>query len=873
MNAKRVIGIALTAIALLLLAAGVRLVQMRDVSVADAPRIPPGQRVALPQSADKVRPAALTALTPPEETIADAIVTQVFTLQAGWNAVYLGVEPINPSPLVNEGTTEMPAWVHEKSTIEAVFADLAANGALESVWAYNQPISHKDYIVDPGEGLWDEPGWERYVPAENVGADGVSRGFLTNLHTLHANTGYLVRLKDGASGTVTVSGRPVPGHHRWTRGAYNLAGFPVDPSQPPTVAAFTAGSAITEVRQLSSDGIWSAALAAGATLDNGIAYLVYYDDDPAASANYTAPLDILDAPSNGIAFHSGLFANSAELAIRNLAAEAKDVQVSLPAGAGSPVALHLADGASPPVDLREGTITLSLGAPPANGKVLKFLVPTELQPAAGEAMLQISSADLGTRWLIPVSAEAGSRAGLWAGDIVVNDVSESRLGATDASGGDLTIALTPADAAGLRGAAELHEITEGASTSLKITVTLALPDMTPETMAPPELTAPYITGFVFVDANKNGQCDAAEPGLQGVEVRLDGEATTTQADGRYLFEGLAAGMYGLDITPPEGYTSDFTIELPAAEADQPATPATNALPASVTLDAEGATALEPAEYRAQILPSPHTLPYYDAYEQRVEPSLNFGYVRADRALLRAGLCDQPREQLFDLGFVKNGELTAEIASSLASLVGDSHIYVERNGAAVACGDIVVGAPTSFADGRGSQASFRVLLRVSQSGQTALLPYYVFSDGRRTSSAAFLTLQQPITITGPFGVTGAGLEFDLTLPGDDPLNPFKHKYHPDHDNLDRKFEPYDEDVPPYLYESFGIERRVTLVLTALPHDGDAVAAAGQDWGGSTWGGDYREIVTGLHKNAITARGYFVIRRVLPWEQLEAQSYDQ
>ena len=86
---------------------------------------------------------------------------------------------------------------------------------------------HKDYIVDPGEGLWDEPGWERYVPDTNSGRTASPSGFLTTLHTLHANTGYLVKLNAGTSGTVTVKGKPVPGHHRWAPGAYNLAGFPI----------------------------------------------------------------------------------------------------------------------------------------------------------------------------------------------------------------------------------------------------------------------------------------------------------------------------------------------------------------------------------------------------------------------------------------------------------------------------------------------------------------------------------------------------------------------------------------------------------------------------------------------------------------------
>ncbi len=165
--------------------------------------------------------------------------------------------------------------------MEAVFGDLAASGALESVWAYSQPVSSRDYLIDPGEGLWDEPGWLRYVPDENTGADGVSREFLTNLHTLHANTGYLVKLKAGASGTVTVTGKPAPGHHRWTPGAYNLTGFPLAAGGA-MVGTFTAGSPITEVRGLTAAGGWTLPLAAGDPLLTGVAYLVKYADNPAS---------------------------------------------------------------------------------------------------------------------------------------------------------------------------------------------------------------------------------------------------------------------------------------------------------------------------------------------------------------------------------------------------------------------------------------------------------------------------------------------------------------------------------------------------------------------------------------------------------------
>jgi hypothetical protein len=47
----------------------------------------------------------------------------------------------------------------------------------------------------------------------------------------------------------------------------------------------------------------------------------------------------------------------------------------------------------------------------------------------------------------------------------------------------------------------------------------------------------------------------------------------------------------------------------------------------------------------------------------------------------------------------------------------------------------------------------------------------------------------------------------------------------------------------------------------------------DWGGAVWGGEYREVVDNLNKNAITARGYFVIRHVLTADQLVKQEYDK
>jgi hypothetical protein len=894
MNAKRVIGIILVGAALALLAAGVRMAQPRGVSVAEAPRVPLAQPAAQPQSALPARPSSLPAQDPPAETIDGAVVTQVFTLNEGWNAIYLGVEPVNESPKGADGVATL-------SIMEWVFKDLAASGALESVWTYNQPVSSRDYLIDPADGLWDEPGWLRYMPNQNMGADGVSREFLTNLHTLHANTGYLIKLKEGTSDTVTVKGKPIPGHHRWTPGAYNLAGFPIDPGQAPAVATFApAGSPIMEIRALNSDGTWTADLVqSGGALAAGAAYFVRYVDEP-LDPDYTAPLDVgtsaesMILPTEGLKFQAGLYGDRVKLRLRNLAATPVEVALALPADAT--VMLQLVSDVeppTPPVDLTQGVVI------PLNGNASDWVtlaVPVT-QHVAGETLLEISCDSLGTRWLIPVSVESRSHSGLWLGNVVVNDVSEARLGTTDANY-DLTIALASMNDSGVRGAAEMHEeIASGVST-LHVTVTLALPPQMADAgdqAAPPGgalyrpdqiAAAPLrVHGYVFVDANQNGQRDATEVGLVGVPVTLTpGGTQTTAADGSYLFDALAAGTYAVAVAAPAGYTSAFGVTVPAEVLAEEPVLAPNEIPATVMLvDGKGATAVTPEEYLAQILPEPpgypttQYLPYTDAYDNRLEPPLNFGFVRADTAVLRGGTCENPGSDLAQLGTVKNGQLITSYAGTLASLVDEANIFIERDGSQVVCGNIVIGAPTSFKDGRGSEARFRILLRVrgTEKGQTELVPYYAMSENERVSAVNFLSLQAPkvnISDAG-FGTIGGALEFDLALPPGDPLNPFKHKYNPDHDNLDRKFQEYGETVPLYQYESYAVNRRVTLVLTDLPPGGDETSAAGLDWGGATWGGEYREVIEGLHQNTITAHGYFVIRRVLTAEQLTPQTYDK
>ena len=240
---------------------------------------------------------------------------------------------------------------------------------------------------------------------------------------------------------------------------------------------------------------------------------------------------------------------------------------------------------------------------------------------------------------------------------------------------------------------------------------------------------------------------------------------TTLADGSYWYTVPPTVTYTLSVAAPTGYTEVFDVIIPPDEITEPPTDPVvkpNYAPASVTVELAGATAVTPEDYLKQILPAPVNypttpyLPYYDGNDQRVEPPLNFGYVRADEAWLGWGRCEFAAGAApVSLGTIKNGKLVTSYGEELAKLVDKAYILVVRNDTEVACGNVVVGAPTEFNDGRGSVARFRLLFRVSQSGQTALLPYYTFTDQERIA-VNFLSMQEPITLTGPFGVTNEEL---------------------------------------------------------------------------------------------------------------------
>jgi hypothetical protein len=134
-------------------------------------------------------------------------------------------------------------------------------------------------------------------------------------------------------------------------------------------------------------------------------------------------------------------------------------------------------------------------------------------------------------------------------------------------------------------------------------------------------------------------------------------------------------------------------------------------------------------------------------------------------------------------------------------------------------------------------------------------------GRRLSAVGFDFPGSTLTCSG--GVSSSGsVGCVIDLESDHPTNPYLHRFHPDHDNLDERY-----DNP--AAEAFVVTRSITLDFDPrFPPDTDLekrdVTPAG--WGHTILGGYYEETLTGLHKETISVRGPFVLRRVVATETL-------
>ena len=320
---------------------------------------------------------------------------QTLTLQPGWNAVFLEVEPTDTNPAV-------------------VFSGITD---LVSVWAWNPQANTIQYIQNPDALIPEQQEMLAYMPGNAM---------LTNLYGIHGGTGYLVQLGGTVDVNWTVTGEPVIPDIDWKANSFNLVGFHLAGgfgAAGPMFTDFFSSSpahAGEEVYVLdNATGAWILA-DASVQMRQGEAFWIYCH----GSSEFNGPVSIQLNQSTGLRYGSVL--DDQEVIVKNDSENAKSV-ILTPTSADVPLFYYQFDP-----DGKVGRwIALTQGAPltlplQAGGHQwlrlgVKRAGLTNVEPYTTN--IEVADGE-GIRFLLPVSVSSVSTAGLWVGVVTINKVNQ-----------------------------------------------------------------------------------------------------------------------------------------------------------------------------------------------------------------------------------------------------------------------------------------------------------------------------------------------------------------------------------------------------------------------------------------------------------------
>ena len=137
----------------------------------------------------------------------------------------------------------------------------------------------------------------------------------------------------------------------------------------------------------------------------------------------------------------------------------------------------------------------------------------------------------------------------------------------------------------------------------------------------------------------------------------------------------------------------------------------------------------------------------------------------------------------------------------------------------------------------------------------LIPQFISGDpqdysveGKRFSSVVF-GMRTPEEMS--YNQSALSLSASVFIGYDDPFSPFKHLYHPDHNNLYNYETKLAEGV-----QSFDVTRSLTFIFSADTIKGASATA----WGDTVVGGVYKESINGLYHTTLNVQGTFVLNQV-------------
>lgn len=231
--------------------------------------------------------------------------SQELSLSAGWNAVFLEVEPVDGSPA-------------------KVFAGLPVDKVATLL---RNPLSNQ-FVTDPEVDLFKGKGWEVWY------APGLPEAFLKSLDAIHGNRAYLVHAREACQWRV--SGGVDAWVPDWQPDAFNLVGFPVRSPGGPTFEQFFAGSKAHRGQPIYRlvAGRWKRVLEPAAeTMRSGEAFWIFCE----GGSDFQGPLRVETALRRGIL----LGRSGADVTLRNECPHPLAPTVEHLAGGGPPVPLSI----------------------------------------------------------------------------------------------------------------------------------------------------------------------------------------------------------------------------------------------------------------------------------------------------------------------------------------------------------------------------------------------------------------------------------------------------------------------------------------------------------------------------------------------------
>lgn len=340
---------------------------------------------------------------------ATTLVTQSLELNAGWNAVWLEVQPTNDLPAV-------------------VFQDLD----LEQAWTFRHRLPAVDFIRDPDEPVWNRDEWLNWIPAARP------ESIANTLFAIPGHRAYLLKL--ASAGTLTVTGTPALRPLPWAPDAFNLRGFPVDPGAPPTFRDFfrhapahfdTTANAPRAIHTLGPTGAWQP-VAPTDLMRSGTAYWVFSQ----GGSDFTAPFEVrIEEGGDALEFGRHVL----QLTLQGLNRRTTPVHATLEQ-LDPPAVPALAHAVFSPA---EGTTWNNLptlvpqDVPPGDLRSWRLAPRRQSLTSPSYASLFEIRDNLGTRHFVPVTFErlnviaddpARRQAGLWIGIASVSAVSEAHSG-------------------------------------------------------------------------------------------------------------------------------------------------------------------------------------------------------------------------------------------------------------------------------------------------------------------------------------------------------------------------------------------------------------------------------------------------------------